>query len=292
MFVALMAVRNEANILPITLGHLLYTIKVDRLMVADNGSADGTKAILASAAKLDHRVHWTDASGPYNQQSIITGLAEDARRSGATWLLPTDADEFHWLKIPLHALDVEGVGAWQLQVTNFIQLGHVRHETSRSLRTMCFSAAPVGSIEDAREMVTGQNIAFIQMRYPQKLIVRSAKDLIIFTGNHFADHLAGEARKTSTVEILHAPMRAGDSIYRRIENAKRLQSHNPEENWHLKRLLKVYSDDDQVKAEWHANSISWGRIGPQAARVFARPDLRMTSIAFRQAAFAKAVRAA
>jgi glycosyltransferase involved in cell wall biosynthesis len=290
MYVALMIVRNEANILPIAIGHLLYTTNVDRLIVADNGSSDGTRSILARAVKIDDRVRWTDASGPFDQQSIVTGLAGDAYRSGATWLLPTDADEFHWLKAPLHALDVKGVGAWELQVTNFVQLGQVRHETSASLRTMCFRAVPVGSMADARAMVTAQKIAFIQIRYPQKLVIRAAKDLIIFAGNHTADRLAGEIRKTAAVEILHAPMRAADSVYRRIENARRQNSSDPDQAWHLKRLLKLDSDD-QIDAEWRANSIAWGRTGPKAARVFAKPDLRLTSIAIRQAAFAKAVSA-
>jgi glycosyltransferase involved in cell wall biosynthesis len=291
MFVALMIVRNEASVLPITLGHLLYTVNVDRVIVADNGSSDGTRSILARAVKLDDRVRWTDASGgPYDQQGIATGLALDAYRSGATWLLPTDADEFHWLKAPLRALDVEGVGAWELQVTNFVQFGHVRRETSRSLRTMCFSAVPVGSMEDAHEAVAAQKIAFIQMRYPQKLVIRATKDLIIFTGNHSADNLGGEVRKTPAVEILHAPMRASDSIYKRIEHARRLQSDDPETCWHLRRLLKV-DGDKQREAVWYANSVNWGRIGTKNSRCFARLDLRITSIAFRLASFAKAVSA-
>jgi hypothetical protein len=217
-------------------------------------------------------------------------LAHDAYRSGATWLLPTDADEFHWLKTPLRSLDVAGVGAWELQVANFVQLRYVRRETHHSLRTMCFRAVPVGSVAEARAMVTAGRIAFIQMRYPQKLVIRAAKDLIIFMGNHSADHLAGEVRKTSAVEILHAPMRASDSIYRRVEHARRLQSDDPEIGWHVRRLLKI-DGDEQLTAEWSANSISRGRTGPKAARVFARPDFRITRIAFRQAAFAKAVSA-
>jgi glycosyltransferase involved in cell wall biosynthesis len=289
MFVALMVIRNEASILPITLGHLLYTVNVDRVIVADNGSSDGTRSVLACAVKIDHRVCWTDASGPFDQQSIVTGLAQDAYRLGASWLLPTDADEFHWLKVPLRTLDVRGVGAWELQVTNFVQLERVRHESDRSLRTMCFSAVPLGSIEEARKIVTAGKIAFVQSRYPQKLALRAAKDLIIFKGNHSADRLAGEVRKASAIEILHAPMRAGDAVYKRIESAKRLNAANPEESWHLKRLLE-FNRGDQIEGEWHKNSIKWGRLGPKAARVFARPDFRIVRIAFRQAAFAKAVR--
>ena len=195
MFVALMMVRNEMSILPITLGHLLYTIKVDRLLVADNGSTDGTRCVLTRAAKLDQRLQWTDASGPYSQQSTINGLAQEAHRSGAKWLLPTDADEFHWLKVPLQALDVEGVGAWELQVINFVQLANVHHETSFSLRTMCFRAFPVGSMEDARPMVTSRKMALVQTRSSPKIIVRSAKDLIISKGHHAAHHLAENPEK-------------------------------------------------------------------------------------------------
>jgi hypothetical protein len=139
-------------------------------------------------------------------------------------------------------------------------------------------------------MVAAQKIAFIQMRYPPKLIIRAAKDLIINKGNHSADCLAAEIRKTSAVEILHAPMRASDSIYGRREHARRLQSDDPVIGWHVKRLLEV-DGDEQLKAEWYANSIRRGWTGPEGARVFARPDFRITRIALRQAAFAKAVSA-
>jgi hypothetical protein len=287
MFVALMIVRNEANILPVSLGHLLYTINVDRVIVADNGSSDGTRSMLARAVKLDARVRWTDASGPFDQQGIVTGLAQDAHLSGAKWLLPTDADEFHWLRTPLQTLDVEGVGAWELQVTNFVQFGHVRRETNHSLRTMCFRAIPVGSTAEAHGSVAAKKIAFVQMMYPPKLIIRATKDLIVAMGNHSADHLAGGVRRTSAVEILHAPMRASNSIYRRREYASRVQSDDPEIGWHVKRLLTI-DGDVQLAAEWRANSIRWGRTGPAGARVFARPDFRIARIALRQTAFAKA----
>jgi glycosyltransferase involved in cell wall biosynthesis len=290
MFFALMIVRNEANILPFSLGHLLYTVNVDRVIVADNGSSDGTRSILARAVKLDDRVRWTDASGPFDQQGIVTGIARDAYRSGAKWLLPTDADEFHWLKAPLQTLDVEGMGAWELQVTNFVQFGCVRRETGSSLRTMCFRTVPVGNTAEAHRMVATKKIAFVQIRYPPKLVIRATKDLIVVKGNHAADHLAGEVRKTSAIEILHAPMRASDSIYRRRQHAGRVQSDDPEISWHLRRLLMI-DGDRQLESEWQANSIRWGRTGPAGARVFATPDFRIARIALRQAAFAKAVSA-
>jgi hypothetical protein len=288
MFFALMIVRNEANVLPFSLGHLLYTVNVDRVIVADNGSSDDTRSILARAVKLDDRVRWTDASGPFDQQGIVTGIAQDAYRSGAKWLLPTDADEFHWLKAPLPAFDADGVGAWEIQVTNFLQFGGVSRETGRSLRTMCFRTVPVGSTAEAHRMVAEKKIAFVQIRYPPKLVVRATKDLIVVKGNHAADHLAGEVRKTSEIEILHAPMRASDSIYRRRQHAGRVQSDDPEISWHLRRLLTI-DGDGQLEAEWRANSIRWGRTGPAGSRVFARPDFRVTRIGLRQAAFAKAV---
>ncbi len=100
-----MLVRNEQNILPLSAGYLLHELNVDRLVIADNGSTDGTRTVLRRLASIDERVKWLDASGPYLQAEIVTGLAREAWRDGADWILPNDADEFFWFGgRPLHTL--------------------------------------------------------------------------------------------------------------------------------------------------------------------------------------------
>lgn len=287
MLAALMMVKDEETILPFSLGHLLHTVKVDAVYIADNGSDDGTRAILKAAAKIDDRVHWMDASGPWNHGETITAIAEEARRKGATWLLPIDADEFLCSHTPLRELTSTSTGLWEIPVINFVQLNGIRYDHPGALRTMIFRAATIGTSTDAHARVGKHEIAFVQMRYPAKIMVRATPGLIIATGNHSASNFSGSISTAPEVEILHAPMRARQAVERRIINARRLTSADPGENWHLKRLLKLSKTD--IDLEWHVNSVSLGRIGTSTSRRFAIPDLRLRRIAAKQATFLKAV---
>ena len=91
---AIMIVRNEQNILPISVGYLLNNVRVDRLIVADNGSTDSTVEILSRLSQIDARVRWTNVAGPWHQAEVATGLAREAYRDGANWIIVNDADEF------------------------------------------------------------------------------------------------------------------------------------------------------------------------------------------------------
>jgi cellulose synthase/poly-beta-1,6-N-acetylglucosamine synthase-like glycosyltransferase len=88
--------RNEADVVQLCLLHHL-AIGCDNVLVVDNGSTDGTVAILR---RLAHRypILWTRDDGPYRQSEIITGLARDAACDGADWIVPFDADEFWWMR--------------------------------------------------------------------------------------------------------------------------------------------------------------------------------------------------
>ncbi len=267
-----MMVRNERVVLPASLRHLLDRIGADIVLVADNGSTDGTRMLLDRLARSDSRLRWTDASGPYAQSEIVTGLAREAHRMGATWILPTDADEFHWL--PPAALaewkQSRGVGAWIVGITNFVQWRWVRKDRPGAIAKMIFSADPIGSPDEAKQLVESGAIASVQVR-ATKLILRSAADLIIHKGNHGADGISGAIRELAGATLLHAQLRARDVLAARIEKAERLPSSLPAEySWHLRRL--PYIDLD---AEWRANSTRFGEIGPDGRKSRLRLDLRL-----------------
>lgn len=92
--VLIMAVRDEADILDANLGHH-FSLGVDFALVADNGSTDGTTAILDRWRERG-RLEWrTEADDGYRQAEWMSRLAADARdRHGADWILTCDADEF------------------------------------------------------------------------------------------------------------------------------------------------------------------------------------------------------
>ncbi len=84
-------VKNEADVIEGTLRHMAD--EVDCLLVADNGSTDGTREIL-DQLELELRLTVVDDLDPaYYQSAKMTRLAERAAANGATWIVPFDADE-------------------------------------------------------------------------------------------------------------------------------------------------------------------------------------------------------
>lgn len=84
-------VRNEVDILEGTVSHLLGQ-GVDGVLIADNGSTDGTDELLRDLG--DPRVHLAfDREPAYFQATKMTELARAAAGAGADWIVPFDADE-------------------------------------------------------------------------------------------------------------------------------------------------------------------------------------------------------
>ncbi|WP_310529992.1 glycosyltransferase family 2 protein [Nocardioides sp.] len=87
-------VRDELDVIGATLDHLLNQ-GVDRVLVADNGSVDGTRELLEERARDDDRVLvGVDPIVAYYQAEKMTWLAHRAWRAGADWVIPFDADEW------------------------------------------------------------------------------------------------------------------------------------------------------------------------------------------------------
>lgn len=91
--VGIAMVRDELDILPVTLAHMLE--QCDTVIAADNGSRDGTRVLLDEWP--DGRLTVIDDPDPaYFQSRKMSALAERARQMGAEWVVPFDADEV-WL---------------------------------------------------------------------------------------------------------------------------------------------------------------------------------------------------
>jgi hypothetical protein len=85
-------VRNEIDTIEHVVRHLVAQ-GVDGLLIADNGSTDGTLDLLrALSSELPLHVA-VDGLDAYFQATKMTALAAAARRAGADWIVPFDADE-------------------------------------------------------------------------------------------------------------------------------------------------------------------------------------------------------
>lgn len=84
-------VRDEADVIEGTLRHMAD--EVDELIVADNGSTDGTRDILDALAKELPLTVVDDPEPAYYQSQKMSELAATAAAMGAVWVVPFDADE-------------------------------------------------------------------------------------------------------------------------------------------------------------------------------------------------------
>ncbi len=286
---AIMMVRNEQNILPISVGYLLNNVRVDRLIIADNGSTDSTVEILSRLSQIDGRVRWTDVAGPWHPAEVATGLAREAHRDGANWIIVNDADEFFFIE-GRKFRDVfvsTNAGALILEVRNFAQWSWVHSDHLHATEKMVFSASPVGDLASARRRVEGGEISFLQIKYPPKLILRGSPSLVVHRGNHDADGVDGDRIRLPEAEVLHAPLRAREHLYARIANGKRVEEVgvSGDTSWHLRRFLQV-AQDNNLDDEWRSNSTFFGSIGPPRRKRWLRVDLRLRRIARQQRSFA------
>ena len=84
-------VRDEADVIAGTLRHMAD--EVDYIIVADNGSTDGTRDILYDLAGQLPLMVLEDPETGYFQSEKMTALASAAADQGAEWIVPFDADE-------------------------------------------------------------------------------------------------------------------------------------------------------------------------------------------------------
>lgn len=90
--VGISMVKDEADIIAGTIRHMLA--EVDELLVADNGSTDGTRQILGELARTLPLIVVDDPDPAYRQSVKMSRLAGFAARNlDARWIVPFDADE-------------------------------------------------------------------------------------------------------------------------------------------------------------------------------------------------------
>jgi len=94
---AITMVKNEADIIELSIRHCLNQ-GVDAILIADNGSTDGTKELLHKLGRELPLVVVDDPIVAYEQDAKMTALAKGAKKLGAKWIVPFDADEFWYGK--------------------------------------------------------------------------------------------------------------------------------------------------------------------------------------------------
>jgi hypothetical protein len=275
--VAVMVVRDEADILAVNLAHHRSQGVTD-FRIVDNGSSDGTAQVLRRLSRM-YPLRWTRDDGAFHQSDAITELARDAARGGADWILPVDADEF-WTAAPHRLVDElrhTDAGALEVGVVNFIQHRRVRRARPAALLTMTYRiAAPQGPPERCEELVHSGETAFVAIEYAGKWISRAAPDLTITPGNHDVMGFQGPKRRSRGIVCLHAPLRARSMMALKAAHGRRLieAGYPSGHGWHVQRWYRL-SLESGLEDEWAANSVSGGMLGRWTDEHHILPDQRL-----------------
>lgn len=94
MIAGISLVKDEIDVIERTVRHM--ATQVDALLVADNGSTDGTRELLGELAEDLPMTVLDDHEKAHYQARKLTALAGTAAEHGAEWVVPFDADEIHF----------------------------------------------------------------------------------------------------------------------------------------------------------------------------------------------------
>lgn len=252
--VGILLQRDEIDVVLFNVFHHLDHVGLDRIIVGDNGSTDGSKEALQKLEKVDPRLIVIDMSGDFEQALRVNELYQLAINLGADWVLPLDADEF----LPMRRPElVETLGdadtAVEMEVINFVQRRSALYKRLRNLLSMLYSAPISSSKAEAMDLVNSGVIGFVEAAYPPKYVWRANKQLQLLKGNHGANIKPVNVKKC--IPLYHAPLRSKSSIDSRIAGIARLESGTPRTAWHIKRLSSV-----DIEEEWCRNSYRGGHI--------------------------------
>lgn len=196
---AVTMVRDELDILPYTLTHLANE-GIAGMIVADNGSTDGTREWLHDLDLTCDLVIEHDDEVGYYQSRKMTRLAHQAFDRGADWVIPFDADELWHLPInrPLpYAFEREGCNAMFAQLYNYF---------------------PTSSDGDHPNPFVRIQHRDVEPAPLPKVAVAKNPTVTIAQGNHNASGAEPFLISPSSITVAHFPWRSPEQFARKIAN--------------------------------------------------------------------------
>ncbi len=242
-------VKDEADLIVGTITHMAD--EVDRLLVVDNGSTDGTRDLLADLAGDVPLAVVDDPEVAYHQSARMTRLAALAADSGATWIVPFDADEL-WV--------------WDDRIRD--HLARLTETDTTVVSADLFNHFPSAVDTDDRDPF--RSIVWRQ-RDPgalPKVAFRWHPAAVIHQGNHGVD--LPVANVVTGMTVRHFPYRSAEQFVRKARNgaqAYRATDFPPEVGAHwrqygdlLDRFGPAALEDVFRQWFWHLSPVDSGLV--------------------------------
>ncbi len=283
MLFGISLVRNEEDLVETTLRHH-FRQGVEHVLIADNGSTDGTARLLERLARTDRRIGWSRTGDVgFQQAELVTDLGREAMKKGASWILPFDADEFWWAPGGLAAaLRASSADLISVPVVNFVQnRRQIRRDPRAVLRAVYRNAEKLGDFRRARFSVEAGEYAYVEAPYQRKNILRAKKGLKIGPGNHTAKGVGARRSRRDTLACFHLPLRAKEIFLEKAEQSARLAAAGLPSwhGWQSHRFAKIVQEG-RVDEEWAANSELGGCLDAVRGKVPLTPDGRLRELLF------------
>lgn len=210
--------RNEADIIASTIEFHLRC-GVDLILATDNGSTDGTVAILERYQRQGVLRLLHEPSHTHDQAVWVSRMARlAAEEHGADWVIPCDADEFWWPEAGSFRAELARVPpelmAVQVDRVNFLPPPA--------------EAPPVLPFHQRQTLRERQSCNSLGDPLPPKVCHRAHPGITVSDGNH-AVLLDGEllpSQRHGGLEILHFPVRSYGQLERKIREGAEALARN------------------------------------------------------------------
>jgi hypothetical protein len=212
---------------------------VDFVVATDNGSLDGTVAILEAEERAGRLQLIHEPEDTYAQHRWVTRMARLAASDhGADWVINNDADEFWFaregdLATTLAAVP-EDIDVVVAQRHNLI-------------------ARPEGVALTVRQAASVQHPGLGDGPLPPKVAHRASPEISVRQGNHEVDGLSGRPLDDGRIDILHLPVRSYAHFANKIAKGGAAYARNtelPEAVGHQWRRLHALQQAGEFDAEW------------------------------------------
>jgi glycosyltransferase involved in cell wall biosynthesis len=255
--IAISVVRNCQDIIGLTVLHHVL-LGVDRCIVVDNGSTDGTSERLQAIAKKLPQVEVLSDPSDFHQAVQSAAVANAYSRGKQTLVIQFDADEF-WLapvKSVLRHMVNHNVNVLSCPVVNFVQRRSIDKPT-------CFSWSSAMRRVDYPEPYDAESVrtrrcAFIELAYPRKVIWRADGEVVLAKGAHHVDFAGKREGACEAVAALHLPLRSKLELTKRAyDYAPRFLADRvgPDDSWQSEYFRNEVLRGE-AEAQWRANSYS------------------------------------